>query len=240
MQALGGTFDLGQRDRRPAGIAGRTQEHQLGHLAQRCLHHRIDVGDQPSRVFAQRHFDDARILQPRAHRIHAEYRRGDHDRVAARLAQRPQQQVDGLVAAAAEQHLLRRAGVQRRQRRTQRRRLRIRIAAIAGVAVGGIGPGRFVGVEPDLAAQRAAARRGIAGEVAQVVTDQRQHRARRRCFERRAHAALSIRSATALACASRPSARAMVTAQAPIAAMPARLALCTLTKFWKLATLTPL
>ncbi|MCW0450759.1 hypothetical protein NB706_003593 [Xanthomonas sacchari] len=175
LQALGGAIDVGQRDRRTAGVARRTQEHQLGHLAQCGVHHRVHVGQQAFGGIAQRHLDHARVLQPRAHRVHAEHRRGDDDGVAARLAQGAQQQVDGLVAATAEQHLFRGAGVQLRQCGAQRRRLRVGIAAIAGVTIGSVGPGRLVGIEPDLALQRTAARGRIAGELAQVRADQRQH-----------------------------------------------------------------
>src|SRR5690606_22053356 len=140
---------------------------------------------------------------------------------------------DGLVAAAAHQHLRRLAAVKSRQRLHQRGRPRVAIAAAAAARIGRVGPGAFVGVEPDLAIQRVAARGTVAAEAAQVFADQGKQVV--------AHAAApSRRRATALACASSRSARAMVTAQSPMARMPSRLAACTLTKFWKLATLTPL
>src|SRR5690606_4177854 len=122
----------------------------------------------------------------------------------------------------------------------QARWLRIRIAAAAAGRVGRIGPRAFVGVEPYLAAHVAGARRGVAAEAAQVLAHQRQQRVARR-RPRRVHADAScMRSTTALACASSCSARARVTAQAPMASRPSRLAACTLTAFWKLPTLTPL
>src|SRR5690606_15060085 len=84
------------------------------------------------------------------------------------------------------------------------------------------------------ALQRVAARGAVAAKPAQVLAHQ--------CEQGfAAHAAAPCRrSTTALACASSCSARARVTAQSPMARLPSRLAACTLTKFWKLATLTPL
>src|SRR5690606_16014877 len=124
------------------------------------------------------------------------------------------------------------------QRFAQRDRLRVGIAAAGAVAVGRVGPGRLVGVEPDFAVEGLRTRRAVAGEAAQVLAHQREHAVG-------VHAAscapaLRSRRRTALACASSPSASARVTAQGPMAAMPAPLAACTLTKFWKLDTDTPL
>lgn len=233
LQRLQGSFDFGQRDRRAGRIGRRAQEHQLGLGVQRGLHDRRHIGMQTIRPIDQRHFDQRRVLQARAHCIHAEHRRRDHHRIALGHAQATHQQIDGLVAAAADQQLLGRTPVQLRQRRTQALGLRIGIATRAGVGIGRISPGRLVGVEPHIALQRTRARRRITCKCAQIVT----HQIHYRC---RAHAATPMRSATALACASRPSARARITAHAPIPSIPALLAACTLTMFWKLATLTPL
>src|SRR5690606_16985556 len=107
--------------------------------------------------------------------------------------------------------------------------LRVTPAGAAGIA--GAGPCGLVGVEPDLALQPLPARRAVTGETAQVLAHQVEHRA---------HATASSRSRTAFACASNPSAPASVTAQGPMPATPAGVASCTLMKFWKLATDTPL
>src|SRR5690606_12020218 len=141
--------------------------------------------------------------------------------------------------ASPDQQLLRAHLVQVGQRLAQRGRLRIGIAPAGRAHVGRIGPGRFVGVEPDLALQPVAARRAVAGEAAQVLTHQGEH-APVAVHAASTAPALRRRRRTALACASRPSASARVTAQGPMAAMPAPVAACTLTKFWKLDTDTPL
>src|SRR5690606_40708184 len=100
-----------------------------------------------------------------------------------------------------------------------------------GLRIARIGPGRLIGVEPDIAVELGAARGGITGKVAQIGTHQIEHAA---------HDAASSRTATALACAPRPSARASVNAHGPMTAIPSALTACTLIWFWKLATLTPL
>src|SRR3546814_6999327 len=93
----------------------------------------------------------------------------------------------------------------------------------------------FIGVEPDRAGHRLAARRAVTGEPAQVITQQVQHAA-----GRRTHASASNnRNATARRCASRPSALASITAHGPIAARPSDAADCTLIAIWKLATVSP-
>src|SRR5690606_14048798 len=136
--------------------------------------------------------------------------------------------------------LLRLHAIKRGQCLAQRRRLRIGITAAAGVGIGRIAPGRFVGIEPDLAIELRAARRAVSGEIAQVLAHQREHVACCPVHPASGESALSNRRRTALACASSPSASASVTAQGPIAPIPAALADCTLTRFWKLATETPL
>ena len=224
--------DAVQRDGRTRRIGGRAQEHQLGPLTERRLADGVEIGDEPGVAIDQRHLDDACALQACADHVHAEHRRRHHDGVLSGHAQRAHQQVDGLVAAAPDQQLLRRHAINLRQARAKRGWLRIRIAAAATLPVGRIGPRRFVGVQPHLATQGFAAGRLVAREIAQVRTHQGQDAAHA--------AALRNRSATAWACAPSPSARASVKAQSPMAAMPARLADCTLTKFWKLDTLTPL
>src|SRR5690606_31712907 len=85
-----------------------------------------------------------------------------------------------------------------------------------------------------------AARRAVAGEIAQILAHQRKHVARRRVHAASGVSARSSRKRTALACASSPSASARITAQGPIPSIPPALAACTLTKFWKLDTETPL
>src|SRR5690606_37822047 len=126
------------------------------------------------------------------------------------------------------------------QRRAQRCRLRVRITKAAGVRVCRIAPCRLVGVEPDLAIELRAARRAVTSEIAQILAHQREHVACGRVHAASGVSARSSRGRTALACASSPSASARITAQRPIASIPPALAVCTLTKFWKLATETPL
>src|SRR3546814_16838026 len=74
----------------------------------------------------------------------------------------------------------------------------------------------FIGVEPDRAGHRLAARRAVTGEPAQVITQQVQHAA-----GRRTHASASNnRNAPAPRCAPRPPALASLPAHGPIAAGP--------------------
>ena len=162
-------------------------------------------------AIAQRHLDHARAVQPRAHRVHAERRRRDQRPRRARAADRAHQQVDGLVAAAAGQQLRRLAAVQLGQCRAQRRRLRIRIAAQAGVGIGSVRPRRLVGIEPDASVECFAARRAVAGEIAQVFA----HQVDDACS---CGQLLQRAARTARRCASRPSAVASSTAHGPIAA----------------------
>ncbi|MNV37273.1 hypothetical protein D3C71_1287860 [compost metagenome] len=233
LQRVGHPLDLAQRDHAARGIGRRAQEHQRGVTTQRRGNHGIDIGDQRIALIDQRHLDQQRVLQAGADGIHAEHRWRGHHRIAARLAQRAHQQIDGLVAATADQQLFGGAAVQLGKPIAQCCRLRVGIAARATRGVGGVGPRRFIRVEPDIPDQRTAARRGIAGKRPQVCTHQREEGGS-------AHAAASMRRVTAFSWASRPSARASTRAHSPIAAMPAAVADCTLIRFWKLATLTPL
>ncbi|CRR24236.1 hypothetical protein PAERUG_E15_London_28_01_14_08446 [Pseudomonas aeruginosa] len=228
-------LDFVQGDVTAGRVRRGAQEHQLGTLRLGRIDHRIQIGAQAILAVHQRHFNQCGTLQARADGVHAEHRRRDQHAIATRHAQRAYQQINGLVAAAADQQLLRRHAVQRRQAFAQRQRLRLRIAPAAASRIGRIGPGRLVGVQPDLALHRRTACRAVAGERLQIRAYQRQH-----ILDSRAHAATSMRNATARSWASRPSALAMMRAQPPIAARPAALALCTLIRFWKLATLTPL
>src|SRR3546814_3176500 len=68
-------------------------------------------------------------------RVHAEGRRLDQDRIAAGAAERAHQQVDRLVAAAADQQLFGPHAVERRQRLDQRRRLWVGVAVAAEPSV---------------------------------------------------------------------------------------------------------
>ncbi|KAG1205516.1 hypothetical protein G6F35_011586 [Rhizopus arrhizus] len=228
------TLDLVQGDVTASGVRRCAQKYQLDALLPCRADDRIEIGAQAILAIDQRHINQRRTLQSRADGIHAEHRRGHQHAIATRHAQGAHQQIDGFVTATADQQLLRRHAVQRCQALTQRQRLRFRIAPAAACGIGRIGPGRFVGVQPDLTLHRRAARRAVAGEGLQIPAHQRQH------IVNGAHAATSMRSATARSCASSPSARAMMRAQPPIAARPSALALCTLIRFWKLATLTPL
>jgi hypothetical protein len=55
----------------------------------------------------QRHLDRTGALQAGTDRVHPEHRRGEQHAIAAGFAQCAHQQVDGLVTAAANQHLRR-------------------------------------------------------------------------------------------------------------------------------------
>ena len=181
---------------------------------------------------AQRHFKQARALQTRADRIHAEHRRRDQHRVAPGRAERAHQQVDCLVAAATDQQLCRvRSHTAAPMRARSACGLRVRITSQAGIGIGCIRPRRFVGVEPDRAVQRFAARGAVAGEAAQVLAQQVGHG---RSCRRTSAASLRGRALPGLP-------------RAPVQPRPARSlrgrcgsTACTLIAFWKLATLRPL
>src|SRR5690606_69046 len=102
--------------------------------------------------------------------------------------------------------------------------------------VGGVRPGGFVGIEPHLALQARRTGRAVAGEVAQVLAYQGEHVVRAHAASR--SSGRRRRRRTAFACASSPSASARVIAWAPIAPTRGGLASCTLTKFWRPATVT--
>ena len=79
-------------------------------------------------------------------------------------AQRADDQVDRLVAAAADQQLIRLYAIDLGQPRAQGIRLRLRVTAQRAFGIGTVIPGRFVGVQPNRAAHFFGARRTITGE----------------------------------------------------------------------------
>ena len=153
----------------------------------------------------------------------------DQDAVTAGDAQGADDQVDGFIAAPAQQKMGRVDAVVVGQGPGQGLRLRFGIA-VELLGVERLRPRGLVGVEPDGAAAVLLACREVAAESAQIRTDQFQH----------VHAAACRRMRTAAAWASRPSQAARVSAQLPIANRPLRLTRCVLIASWKLATLTPL
>jgi hypothetical protein len=71
---------------------------------------------QPRRDVHQRDIEQGGTLQPRADRVHAEYRRGDQHGILLRTAQRTHQQIDGFITATADQELLRADAIKRGKR----------------------------------------------------------------------------------------------------------------------------
>ncbi len=100
--------DVGQRHQTAGRVVGRAHEDQL-HRVRQARQHGVHVQREG---LVQRQALHRRALHARAHRIHAEGRRADGDGIHARPAERAHQQVDGLVAAATDQHLVLAHGVQ--------------------------------------------------------------------------------------------------------------------------------
>jgi hypothetical protein len=76
----------------------------------------------------ERNLQDSSALDSRGHLVHPESRRKDHDAVAFRPAESAHQQVDGLVAASADQDPLGDDAIEPRQAQGQLARLRLGIA----------------------------------------------------------------------------------------------------------------
>ena len=129
------------------GIVGRAHVHQFHGRRARGQHGRDIQGESPRRVERDAHH--AGPLDARGDRVHAEGRRAHQDLVRACAAEGAGEQVDGLIAAAGDQHVVRRLPVEGGELRHQRARLRFRIAVEAGHAViAGGPPGQFIGVQP--------------------------------------------------------------------------------------------
>src|SRR5699024_7637036 len=94
---------------------------------------------------------------------------------AAGCGQGADQQVDALIAAAPQDHLLGADRVPVGQRRDQVGRLRVRVAPCSALRVGRGGGGGLVGVQPDGGRHVGigAAGGGVPGEAAQVLPEQR-------------------------------------------------------------------
>ncbi len=105
------------------GIVRRAQEQQL-HLGRAALQHRRLI---QRKVWEQRYGDDFRALNARCHGVHAESRGAHHHRVASRAAERTNQQINSLVATAADEELVRPDAIQLGQSADQLVRLRLRV-----------------------------------------------------------------------------------------------------------------
>ena len=215
------------------GIVRRAQVDQLDLRRQRGFQRR-QVEREP-RLAPQRHADHARALDARRDRVHAEGGRTDQHRVAARGAERTRQQVDAFVAAAADQELLRRDAIERRQRLDQFPRLWLRIAIESGTGlVVRHPPRRFVGVQ--------ALEPRVPGRV--FIGLQRQdlgaREGQRIDVHGRSPRSTASRRVTAPACASSPSRPASVAAVGPRSSRPAGVISCTVIRLTKSSSDRPL
>ena len=98
--------DLLDRESLSGGIGGRAQEDDA-HVAQGDdVLHRGEIQREPPAVVVERNLDERRVLDPGAHRVHAEAGRGDQDAVDSRAAEGADQQVDAFVAPAGHHQAL--------------------------------------------------------------------------------------------------------------------------------------
>ena len=188
------------------GVVGRAEPQQFGAPVGR----RQQRLDRKREIGSQRHFAQFDAVGLRRHAVHAVGRRDRNGVVAARLAEDPEREVYGFVAAVAEEYLSAPHALQRGQLRLQLPLVRV------GVAVHAVVVGAFVGVEPDA---DPAARIFVAGR---GVGLQRQNVGPHELRQRFHRAPPSVRMRTALACASSPSASAMAVIVGARASSPPR------------------